>query len=379
MRRTSIYRRKSALKKVKPSFNRFAKLRPKRRQPCSGSALPLTQLEEDAKRASQRKSELEDRLVQVRVDAQRDGDLITESRELLSNLSEEETQLNSDAANASDDALRAQEDAQLTSEAVRSAEGASRAKADKLSEIRAHRASTQRTLHDAQQRVAKLDQQLADVADEAEKIVRALQEDKTLQAKREALEAARAHAEKSEKEADAAEAATRDAETVLNESRPQLTELEAERTKLDAEAQAIAKMLQVHDQSLWPAIVDSLDVEAGYETALGAAIGDDLDASSDDAAPLYWTEPGAADADASLPEGVAPLLEFVRGPALLRRRLNQIGVVDHADGARLMRQLQPGPNACHPRWRFVALGRFCRARRCANRSSTTFGATQSLG
>ena len=335
----------SAKKRLEESENQ---LQPLRQAEAEAAAtlqrfrIALTQLEEDAKRASQRKTELEGRLVQVRVDAQRDGDLITESRELLSSLSEEETQLNSDAANASDDALRAQEDAQLTSEAVRSAEGASRTKADKLSEIRAHRASTQRTLNDSQQRVEKLDQQLADVADEAEKIVRALQEDKTLQAKREALEAARAHAEKSEKEADAAEAATRDAETALNESRPQLTELEAERTKLDAEAQAIAKMLQVHDQTLWPAIVDSLDVEAGYETALGAAIGDDLDASSDDAAPLYWTEPGTADADASLPEGAAPLLEFVRGPALLRRRLNQIGVVEHADGARLMRQLQPG-------------------------------------
>ncbi len=128
----------------------------------------------------------------------------------------------------------------------------------------------------------------------------------------------------------------------MSEARPALTSIEAEITKLDAEAQAIGKMLELHDQSLWPAIVDALEVEAGFETALGAAIGDDLDASSDDAAPLFWAQPGDHSSDAPLPGGADALSAFVKGPALLTRRLNQIGVVERAGGERLMRELKPG-------------------------------------
>lgn len=335
----------SAKKRLEESETQLQPLRQKEAEAAATLQrfrIALTQLEEDAKRASQRKSELEGRLVQVKADALRDNDLIKESRELIANLAEEENQLNSDAASAAEDSATAQQDAESTKLKVTEAEQALRARSDQLSELRAHRSSTERTLNDALQRVQKLNQQLADVADEAEKIVRALAEDKTLQAKREALEAAIAHAEQSEKEADAAEAATRAAEQALNDARPALNELESQRTKLDAEAQAIAKMLAIHDKSLWPAIVDSLDVAPGYETALGAAIGDDLDASSDDAAPLHWAEPGAHDADAALPAGVDPLIDFVKGPALLTRRLKQIGVVSHADGERLRLQLKPG-------------------------------------
>ncbi|GLQ17747.1 chromosome segregation protein SMC [Maritalea porphyrae] len=304
--------------------------------------IALTQLEEDAKRANQRKTELEGRLVQVKVDAARDTDLISESRELIANLAEEESQLNKDAASASDDNTQAQQDAERTKVAVQEAESALRSKSDKLSEIRAHKSSTQRTLDDAKTRLEKLNQQLADVADEAQKIIRALSEDKTLQARQEALAAARTEAERAEQDADKAEAATRQAEQDLSEARPALTSIEAEITKLDAEAQAIGKMLELHDQSLWPAIVDALEVEPGFETALGAAIGDDLDASSDDAAPLFWSQPGDHSNDAPLPAGADALSSFVKGPALLTRRLNQIGVVAHADGERLMRELKPG-------------------------------------
>jgi len=304
--------------------------------------IALTQLEEDARRANQRKTELEGRLVQVKVDAQRDNDLISESRELVANLADEEAQLNKDAANAADDNQTAQADAERTKLAVSQIEQALRVKTDQLSEIRAHRASTQRTLEDAKTRLVKQNQQVADVEDEAQKIIKALSEDKTLQARQEALVAARGAAETAELEADKAESNTRVAEAELNDARPALTSIEAEITKLDAEAQAISKMLELHDQSLWPAIVDALKVDAGYETALGAAIGDDLDASSDSGAPLYWSEPGDASADADLPAGATPLSDFVRGPALLSRRLNQIGVVEIADGDRLMKSLKPG-------------------------------------
>ena len=62
-------------------------------------------------------------------------------------------------------------------------------------------------------------------------------------------------------------------------------------------------MLQRGGKSLWPAIVDALKVTPGYETALGAALGDDLEASGDAGAPLHWAGPIPAEGDPALPGG----------------------------------------------------------------------------
>ena len=63
--------------------------------------------------------------------------------------------------------------------------------------------------------------------------------------------------------------------------------------------------------SLWPAIVDDLKVEPGYETALGAALGDDLEASSDAGAPMHWSTALDGSDDPALPQGAEPLSRHV--------------------------------------------------------------------
>ena len=47
---------------------------------------------------------------------------------------------------------------------------------------------------------------------------------------------------------------------------------------------------------MWPPVDRPGDVEPGFETALGAALGDDLTASSDEAAPVHWETLPAYDA-----------------------------------------------------------------------------------
>src|SRR5690606_18107538 len=113
-------------------------------------------------------------------------------------------------------------------------------------------------------------------------------------------------------------------------------------TRLDAEAQTLARVLQKGGPTLWPAIVDALTVTAGYETALGAALGEDLEASSDAGAPLHWSGPMPSDGDPALPDGATPLSRFVRGSDLLVRRLEQVGLVDSDAGAALQPRLRPG-------------------------------------
>ncbi|MCW9002550.1 MAG: AAA family ATPase, partial [Rhodospirillales bacterium] len=118
---------------------------------------------------------------------------------------------------------------------------------------------------------------------------------------------------------------------------------EANVTHLEAEERALAELLEAGDPGLWPPLIDSLSVEPGYEAALGAALGEDLSAPTDEAAPVHWRNlPPYADTP-SLPDGAEPLGRFVQGGEALRRRIAQIGVVaDPETGARLMGALRQG-------------------------------------
>ena len=80
----------------------------------------------------------------------------------------------------------------------------------------------------------------------------------------------------------------------------------------------------------------------GFEKALGAALGDDLDAPIDASAPMHWSNVGAQSGDPTLPEGVEPLARYVKAPTQLARRLAQIGVVERAAGEQLAATLQTG-------------------------------------
>ena len=51
-------------------------------------------------------------------------------------------------------------------------------------------------------------------------------------------------------------------------------------------------MLDSGAGGLWPAVVEAIRVEKGFEAALGAALGDDLDASTEESAPAHWAHDG---------------------------------------------------------------------------------------
>ncbi|CEJ11541.1 Chromosome partition protein Smc [bacterium YEK0313] len=147
-----------------------------------------------------------------------------------------------------------------------------------------------------------------------------------------------AQAEAEAAEAEQAHAEARDLEA---EARRPLADAERQVQHLDTEARTLAKVLNVAHDSAFPPVLEAIRVAKGYETALGAALGDDLDAPTAADSPQRW---GGADAtgDAALPAGVEPLAAHVDAPLELARRLAQIGVVAKADGARLAKSLLPG-------------------------------------
>ena len=76
--------------------------------------------------------------------------------------------------------------------------------------------------------------------------------------------------------------------------------------RLETEAKTLSKMLSLETRSLWPPVIDHISVEKGYEKALGAALGDDLDAPVDPSSPMHWTEVASEGGDPAFPMASSP-------------------------------------------------------------------------
>lgn len=133
------------------------------------------------------------------------------------------------------------------------------------------------------------------------------------------------------------------AQATYNDTLPANHDAQAELQRLDGEARALATVLE-QPESCFKPIIDHIQVTAGYEDALAAALGDDLTATQDSAAPRFWLD-AVSDKDThpqSLPDMCRPLSDFVDAPPALQARLTQIGVIDATHGRRLQPRLAMG-------------------------------------
>ncbi|MEM8920617.1 MAG: chromosome segregation protein SMC, partial [Pseudomonadota bacterium] len=110
---------------------------------------------------------------------------------------------------------------------------------------------------------------------------------------------------------------------------------------LEAEIAGLDRLLRKADGPARPAIMDEIRADKDIARALAAALGDDLDAPTDIAAPEHWTT-RSRDANAKLPAGAQSLSDMVEAPAALLPRLKQCGLIDREDGARLQPALSQG-------------------------------------
>jgi chromosome segregation protein len=139
---------------------------------------------------------------------------------------------------------------------------------------------------------------------------------------------------------DAAEDERAKAQTAEGEAREGARKLDEQLGRLTAEARALAQIVAQQRRGGFTPALDEVSPDRGYEAALAAALGDDLDAALDPKAPSFW---GGREAQApAWPEGAAPLAPLVRAPKALAARLAYVALVLREDGDRLQPGLTPG-------------------------------------
>jgi chromosome segregation protein len=299
------------------------------------------QIDEEVERLKARRRELEQRLAQLDADIAREQALISDNAATLERLAQEAADLTGEGENtaereASIAAALGDAGARLTD-----AENGFGEITARVAQERTGKAQFEKNLREAAERGRRVFGQLGQVETELQQVVEKIAALGGSDALRERFALLEKRAEDIETDTVSAERELDAARTAEQEARMPLSQAEAALNAIETEARTINRILNQGGQDLFPGVVERIRVERGFETALGAALGEDLDAPVDRSAPAHW-ELVAREGDPQLPDGVRRLADLVDAPAELARRLAQVGVVAKEEGARLQGRLKPG-------------------------------------
>ena len=260
-------------------------------------------------------------------DRAREGALAEDAAAAIARLSEEAETLSARAAEAEGArpalAARLAESEVTLRDAEVALAQALAAEAAEQAEARIARAA----LSSAQQRLARAEAEVARIARDAAQVGDAGQHEAELTRSIAAREAAEAEASAAAETIAAAELRRVAALADRDAAQAVLAAARADLASLESEAAALARSLP---KSSGAKAIDRITAAPGYERALAAALGDDLEAPIGKGA-VHWA--GAEPAgDPALPKGSVSLADHVEAPAELARRLAQVGVVDTDDG-----------------------------------------------
>ncbi|MBP2148327.1 chromosome segregation protein SMC [Xanthobacter flavus] len=298
------------------------------------------ELDAEEARLAARKGELERRLVQLAQDTAREEALSHDAESVLERLATEAENLRFEQEEAAEREAIATDMQEEAAAFLEEAERALEEKTAHFADLGARRASLEQLLRETRDRLVRNAAERASVEAEESRLKQQAGTD-ALEGLRMEAEAARDALAEAEESSIDAEVAHTLARRAMEELRPTLAEAQARFGRLETEARTLAKVLQSSD-ARFPPVADLVTVAKGYETALGAALGDDLDLPVDGAAPARWSGAIIDSADPAMPEGAEPLSRFVSGAPALARRLAQVGIVARADGPALAARLKAG-------------------------------------
>ena len=300
-------------------------------------------LDAEATRASQMIARLEQQIATIYQDMAREKQALADAHTQLTRLGDEEKEMR---ASISDDESEAEQQAAARLDEAAAHMTACEKAYDEASQVaaefRARKQALEQAVNANTNRREKLQAERNQAENTRADIENAIASDFDVAARRaewEDLQTQEAAAQQALTDAEAAYRAAREAQSAAGDP---AREARGALERLVGERDALARLFAQTDEDAYPALVDDVTVSAGYEAALGAALGDELEASPDEGAPVFWGGLGSTAPDQKLPEGIEPLSAYVAGSSLLTRALSQVGLVDRDAGEALQVDLLPG-------------------------------------
>ena len=296
-------------------------------------------VEREAEQAAAELARLDQALGRLREDAAREQQIAEDARSALDRLDRDLARAQAEVAAAPERGPQLQA-AAAEAEARRTAADAQvEALATRLAAAEAERRGAEQRLAEAEQRLGRSRRALETArADRAALGPAAPPEAEAAQARFEAALAALRQARQAVTEAETAQAQAGQAEAAAREA---ARKAEDRLGRLKTEARGLAQISQAPAKTRFAPALDAVRPQAGFEAALAAALGDDLNAALDAAAPAHWAGREGV-AAAAWPEGVRALAQVIDAPPALAARLALTGLVERADGPRLQAALPQG-------------------------------------
>ena len=311
-------------------------------------ALARSALEQELQRALAARGEAERRFTELSADLKRERDHVAEAEESLASLTEERLAIV--AADAEDGPAREMA-ADCTHEAstcLAEAEAALQRATESTAVVEARRAALQRRHLELVDRRSRLEVRRSEADRQRQALAAAMIPAEAATAATDALAAAEQRVEACCAAVTAAEEEAARCHTAEQTAVETARQIEAGLTRIETEAEALSVLLApTPDLGTDQPIVSTLQVAAGFETAIGAIFEDELTAPiADGEAPTassFWVSLPQIEGVAMLPDGARPLTEAITAPPALTRSLALAGWVENEeDGRRLQPSLMPG-------------------------------------
>jgi chromosome segregation protein len=300
-------------------------------------------LEAEEGRLAEARRELDQRLGQAGSDLQREHARAVDAEQAVARLDDERQTLEEAASGETEARLSADAAVGTAAAAVAEVEQDLSRLMEEVAAADAERAAALRHLQDSETRRDRLRDRLAQVEAQRRQVEGEGVDRADLTAAEMDLEGALEFLEESRQQAEDADRSRVQAQAARETARDAFQVLSAARARLKAEADALRQVLAQGRGGDHRPVLEDTTASGGFEPALAAALGEDLGAPVDAAAPIHWDDLGPLEQAPALPDGAESLARFVTAPAPLARRLAQVGVVgDAASGERLQRMLAVG-------------------------------------
>ncbi|MEM9358329.1 MAG: chromosome segregation protein SMC [Pseudomonadota bacterium] len=306
-----------------------------------------TNLDNDVRRAKQRDEELTARIGVIETDISRETDLVEEAQKLSQSLASELEVLEGEIKEASTAYQSLRSSCEEAAAELSKVEAQLSDVMTRQSEARAKRSSAEAECRERTAQVHRVKQQQDQIVAQLKTAAAAAPDAKQLnELKEQAVELAGTVEKLIDRQAQA-EKRIADCREKLEGANSQAGQARITLKQVETERDTLAKLLQSSDADGVEPVVEQIKVAKGYEVALGAALGDDLELPIGVEGRMHWKVASsdgedAYDDDYALPNGLKCLADFVEAPAELQRRLRQVGVVEPELGQDLQAQLRPG-------------------------------------
>lgn len=308
--------------------------------------IQMEQIEAEIERLRIARGEAESRVTVIERDCDHATRIAADAQAAIVRVTNEKAVLAGEQQAAPAAIASATQAVQESAEALKQREEAAQRSAEAAAHLSTLLQTIEKRLTEARDKAAKARKRASEAATAYGQAIGALIPSAQLEAATEAQAAAEIRLQTAETALAESREAVREAEITRAEAEAELaaarksaSDAESANARLRAETDALAALLTQKFGREPSPVLDAVNVPSGLENALGAALRDELSASTQADTSRYWqTLPPV-----SRPNDLPCISAFIGAPASLQRALDHIVLLpEHADGASLQQQLAPG-------------------------------------